>query len=108
MVAGVIIVLFGRSVRLYVERDSRLLRNVALIVSVAWFRWILEATANVIANAFNSVGQPIIGLGDPNFSTFFFTIIVGILIGIASVLLIFIVSRSTKDFFQKSDKNLTK
>jgi putative membrane protein len=107
MVAGAIIVLFGRSVRLYFERDSRLLRNVALIVSVAWFRWILEATANVIANAFNSVGQPI-GLGDPNFSTFFFTIVVGILIGIASVLLIFIVSRSTKDFFQKSDKNLTK
>jgi hypothetical protein len=108
MVAGVIIVLFGRSVRLYFERDSRLLRNVALIVSVAWFRWILEATANVIANAFNSVGQPIIGLSDPNFSTFIFTIIVGILIGIASVLLIFIVSRSTKDFFQKTDKNLTK
>jgi len=108
IVAGIIIVLFGRSVRLYFERDSRLLRNVALIVSVAWFRWILEATANVIANAFNSVGQPIIGLSDPNFSTFFFTIVVGILIGIASVLLIFIVSRSTKDFFQKSDKNLTK
>ncbi len=108
MVAGVIIVLFGRSVRIYFERDSRFLRNVALIVSVAWFRWILEATANVIANAFNSVGQPIIGLSDPNFSTFFFTIIVGILIGIASVLLIFIVSRSTKDFFQKSDKNLAK
>ncbi len=108
IIAGIIIVLFGRSVRLYFERDSRLLRNVALIVSVAWFRWILEATANVIANAFNSVGQPIIGLSDPNFSTFFFTIIVGILIGIASVLLIFIVSRSTKDFFQKSDKNLTK
>ena len=57
MVAGVIIVLFGRSVRLYFERDSRLLRNVALIVSVAWFRWILEATANVIVNAFNRLGS---------------------------------------------------
>jgi putative membrane protein len=108
MIAGIIIVLFGRSVRLYFERDSKFLRNVALIVSFAWFRWILEATANVIANAFNSVGQPIIGLSDPNFSTFIFTIIVGILIGIASVLLIFIVSRSTKDFFQKTEKNITK
>jgi putative membrane protein len=108
LVAGIIIVLFGRSVRLYFERDSRLLRNVALIVSVAWFRWILEATANVIANAFNSVGQPIIGLSDPNFSTFFFTIVVGILIGIASVLLVYIISRSTKDFFQRSDKNVAK
>ena len=52
LVAGLIIVLFGRSVRLYFERDSRLLRNVALIVTVAWFRWILEATANVIVQAF--------------------------------------------------------
>ena len=108
IVAGIIIVLFGRSVRLYFERDSRLLRNVALIVTVAWFRWILEATANVIANAFNSTGQPIIGFSDPYFSTFIFTIVVGILIGIASVLLIFIASRSTKDFFQKTDKSLAK
>ena len=42
LIVGIIIVLFGRSVRLYVERDSRLLRNIALIVSVAWFRWILK------------------------------------------------------------------
>lgn len=108
LIAGIIIVLIGRSVRLYFERDSRLLRNVALIVSVAWFRWILDATADVIYNAFNSVGQPIIGLSNPIFSNFFFTIVVGILIGIASVLLIFIVSRNTKDFFQKSDKTQIK
>ena len=59
---GLIIVLFGRSVRLYFERDSRLLRNVALIVTVAWFRWILEATANVIYSIYNSAGQSIVGL----------------------------------------------
>jgi hypothetical protein len=105
LVVGLIIVLFGRSVRLYVERDSKLLRNVALIVSVAWFRWILEATANVIYNPYNPGGQPIVGLNDQNFSMFVFTIVVGILIGIASVLLIFIISRSAKDFFQKPDKN---
>jgi putative membrane protein len=105
LVAGIIIVLFGRSVRLYFERDSKLLRNVALIVTVAWFRWILDATANVIYNPFNTGGGPIGSLNDPIFSNFIFTIIVGILIGIASVLLIFIVNRSAKDFFQKPDKN---
>ena len=105
LIVGLIIVLFGRSVRLYVERDSKLLRNVALIVSVAWFRWILEATANVIYNPYNPGGQPIVGLNDQNFSMFVFTIVVGILIGIASVLLIFIISRSAKGFFQKPDKN---
>src|SRR3990172_7378362 len=39
LVVGIIIVLVGRSVRLYVERDSKLLRNIALIVSVAWSRF---------------------------------------------------------------------
>ncbi len=102
LVVGLIIVLLGRSVRLYIERDSKLLRNVALIVSVAWFRWILDATANIIYNP-SSTGAPI-GLNDPFFSNFLFTIIVGILIGVASVLLIFIVNRSAKDFFQKPEK----
>src|ERR1035437_5202659 len=38
LVAGIIIVLLGRSAPLYVERDSRLLRNIVLIISVAWSR----------------------------------------------------------------------
>jgi putative membrane protein len=105
LVIGVIIVLFGRSLRLYFERDSRLLRNLALIGSVAWSRWILDGTANIIYNPYNTGGGPVVGLNDPIFSNFLFTIIVGILIGIASVLLIFIINRSTKDFFKKPDKN---
>ncbi len=108
LVVGLIIVLFGRSVRLYFERDPKLLRNVALIVTVAWCRWILEGTANIIYTAAYSTESTIIDMSNPVFSNFIFTIIVGILIGIASVLLIFIVSRSTKDFFQKSDKNQAK
>jgi len=102
LVVGISIVLFGRCLRLYFERDSRLLRNVALIVSVAWSRWILDATANIIYNPYSSTG---VGLNDPIFSSFLFTIIVGILIGIASVLLMIIVNRSTKDFFKKHDKD---
>jgi putative membrane protein len=102
LVVGLIIVLLGRSIRLYFERDSKLLRNIALIVSVAWSRWILDATANIIYNPYNA-GAPV-GLNDPFFSSFLYTIIVGILIGVASVLLIFIVNRSTKDFFQKPEK----
>jgi putative membrane protein len=105
LVVGIIIVLLGRSLRLYFERDSRLLRNVALIVTVAWFRWILDATANVIYNPLNPAGRPIVGFTDPIFSIFIYTIIVGILIGIASVLLILIVNRSAKGFFQKPDKS---
>ncbi len=105
LVAGIIIVLLGRSVRLYVERDSRLLRNVALIVSVAWSRWVLVGTANVIIHYYTD-NAAVVGLNDSIFSGFLFTIIVGILIGVASVLLIYVVNRSAKDFFKKREEKL--
>ena len=96
MVVGVGIVLFGRSMRLYFERDARLLRNVALVVSVAWSRWILNATADILI-------EPGFGFENEVFSTLVFTIVVGILIGIASVLLVIIIGRSTKGFFLESE-----
>jgi putative membrane protein len=94
LVVGISIVLSGRSVRLYFERDARLLRNVALVVSVCWFRWILDATADILID-------PALG-----FSNLVFAIIVGILIGIASVLLVIIVHRSAKNFFKKSETDV--
>jgi putative membrane protein len=101
MVVGITIVLFGRSIRLYFERDPRLLRNAALVVSVAWFRWILDATANILI-------KPGVGLDNPEFQALVFTIVVGILIGIASVLLVIIIHRSTKDFFRESEDDVNK
>jgi putative membrane protein len=103
LVAGVIIVLLGRSVRLYVERNSRLLRNVALIVTVAWSYWVLVGTASVIIH-YSEDKNPVVGLSDPTFQGFLFTIIVGILIGVASVLVIYIINRSAKDFFKKREE----
>jgi putative membrane protein len=99
MVVGIGIVLFGRSIRLYFERDPRLLRNVALVVSVAWFRWILNATADILI-------KPGVGFEEDVFSNLVFAIIVGILIGIASVLLVIIIHRSTKDFFRESEDDV--
>jgi putative membrane protein len=96
MVVGIGIVLFGRSIRLYFERDPRLLRNVALVVSIAWFRWILDATADILI-------APGVGFENEVFSALVFTIVVGILIGIASILLVIIIHRSTKDFFRESE-----
>jgi putative membrane protein len=103
LVAGLSIILLGRSIRLYFERDSRLLRNVALIVSVAWSYWVLEGTANVIIHYYKD-STAVVGLKDEIFSSFLFTIIVGILIGVASVLLIYIVNRSAKGFFKKREE----
>src|SRR3990172_7253189 len=94
LVVGIGIIMFGRSLRWYFERDSRILRNSALIVSVIWSRWILEATAKILIT-------PTIG-----YDTLVFDIVVGILIGIASVLIILIIHRSARGFFTKSKESV--
>ncbi len=94
MVVGICAVLFGRSLRWYFERDAKILRNAALIVSVVWTRWILIATSDILID-------PTLGYG-----TLVFNIIVGVLIGIASVLVIIIIHRSAKDFFVGSKEEV--
>ncbi len=94
MVVGICIVLFGRSIRLYFERDARILRNLVLIISIAWSRWILDGTADILIRP---------GIGYDNLV---YVVIVGILIAIASVLVTFIIHRSAKDFFQKSKEKV--
>ena len=90
VVVGICTLLFGRAIRLYFEHDVRVLRNATLIVSVAWSRFILDGTAYVLK-------QP----DKANYTNLITAIIVGILIGIASVLLIFIVHRRFRSFFRK-------
>jgi putative membrane protein len=94
LVVGIGTVLFGRSLLLYFERDPRILRNAALIVSVTWTRWILAATGDILIT-------PDLGYG-----TLVFNIIVGVLIGIASVLIIIIIHRSAKGFFKESNEEI--
>jgi hypothetical protein len=99
LIVGISIVLFGRSIRLYFERDIRLLRNAALIVSVVWSRWILNGTADILI-------APGTGFDNPIFSNLVFEIVVGILIGIASILVIIIIHRSAKGFFRESKEKV--
>jgi O-antigen/teichoic acid export membrane protein len=94
MIVGICAILFGRSIRWYFERDARILRNAALIVSVAWTRWILDATSNILINP------------DLGYNTLVFNIVVGVLIGIASVLIIVIIHRSAKTFFRESKEEV--
>jgi len=93
IVVGLATVLFGRAVRLYFDHDARVLRNAALIVSVVWCRWIFDGAAEVLIN------PPLDSLA---YANLVFSIIVGILIAIASVLVILIVHRQAKDFFATS------
>jgi H+/Cl- antiporter ClcA len=67
-------------------------------VEVAWSRWILLGMANLLQNPWP------MGFANTFFSDFIFAIVVGILIGVASILLITIIQRSSIDFFKKSEQ----
>lgn len=94
IVLGVCVVLLGRAIHWYFEHDIKLLRNAALIVSIVWSRWILEGTADVLITQGMNYGKLI------------FSVIVGILIGIASVLVVFVIHRSARGFFKKTEEQV--
>jgi hypothetical protein len=96
LVVGICVVLFGRVILWYFERDIKLLRNVALIITVAWSRWILEGTADVL----------ILPQDQGALGKLIFSVIVGILIGIASVLVVLVIHRSAKGFFAKTKEQV--
>jgi putative membrane protein len=94
MVIGIGTILLGRSIRLYFKRDMRVLRNAALIVSVVWSRWILDGAADILINP------------ERGYENLVFAIVVGILIAIASVLVVYIIHISAKGFFTKTKEKV--
>ena len=87
LIVGVCVVLLGRAIRWYLERDARLLRNAALIVTIAWSRQILDGTA--------------LALTGGDYERLIFAVVVGVLIGVASILVVIVIHRSAKGFFRK-------
>jgi len=92
VVVGNIVALLGRAIRWYMERDARLLRNAVLIVIVGWSQQILIATSELLVTQGIGYGRVI------------FSIVVGVMIGIASVLVIFAVHRAKRGFFAETDE----
>jgi putative membrane protein len=88
IIVGVCTALTGRAIRWYFERDSRLLRNAALIVLIGWTRQILDTASGILIN-------PKVG-----YEALIFSIVIGILIGIASLLVILVIHRSARGFFK--------
>jgi len=100
-IVGTILVLIGRSLMLYFERDTRLLRTIALIAEVAWVAIILDCAANVLQQP-----RPIeIGFQNSYFLHFIWSIGIGILIWVAAILLFSIVNTSSKKFFKKQEED---
>lgn len=92
IVVGFCVPFLGRAIRWYIERDARLLRNAVLIVIVGWSQQIVIATSELLIT-------PEVGYGRVIFS-----IAVGILLGIASVLIVFGVHRSKRGFFTETEE----
>ncbi len=88
IIVGVCTALTGRAIRWYFEKDARLLRNAALIVLIGWTRQILDAASGILIN-------PKVG-----YEALIFSIVIGILIGIASLLVILVIHRSARGFFK--------
>ena len=93
IVIGVCVALLGRGIRWYLEHDVRLLRNGALVVTVAWSRQIFMSASDLL-------------LGTSGPERVVLAIIIGILIGIASVLVVFVFHRRAKRFFGEADKQV--
>lgn len=90
IVIGICVTLSGRAIRWYLERDSRMLRNCALIVTVGWSRQIFESAAELL-------------IGNTGSERLILAVVVGVLIGVASVLITFLVHRRTKAFFREKE-----
>jgi putative membrane protein len=94
IIVGICVALSGRAVRWYMEHDARLLRNAALIFSMAWSRQILDGTSDVLV-------RPELG-----YEKLIFSIVVGVLIGIASVLVVFVIHRKKVVFFGETEADV--
>ena len=88
IVIGVCVTLSGRAIRWYLERDARLLRNCALIVTIGWSRQIFVSASDLLIG--NSGSERVV-----------LAVIIGILIGIASVLITFVLHRRARAFFRE-------
>ncbi len=101
-IVGIILVLIGRSLMLYFERDPKLLRTIALIAEVAWSTMILNCVANLLLQP-----RPMeIWYRNEFFLAFIWSIGIGILIWVASILLFAIINMSSKSFFKKQEKDV--
>lgn len=95
---GVCVWLSGRATRWYFERDPRLLRTVVIVVVVAWSSQIFIESSQILIRPLEEFG----------WQKLVFSIVIGILLAIAAMLVIFVIRRQYGDFFQESGEQLEK
>jgi putative membrane protein len=93
-VVGIFIALFGRAVHWLIEHDSRLLRTVDIMVVVAWSYQIFYQASKILI--------------DPAlpYETLVFSIAVGIILAVASVIITSLLHRLYPGFFRVKEKQV--
>lgn len=93
IVVGICVILSGRAVRWYLERDPRLLRTFVIVVVIAWSSRIFEEASYVLINPSELLPAGLV-----------FAIVIGILLAVASILVAFIIHRRYADFFRGKEE----
>jgi len=94
IVVGVSIVLLGRAIHWFFEHDSRLLRTVDIMVVVAWSSQIFYQASQILI-------EPALP-----YDALVFSIIVGIVLAVASVLSTSLLHRQYSGFFREKGKKV--
>ena len=88
---GISVLLSGRAIRWFFEHDSRLLRTAVIVVTVAWSWQIFYEASQILKT-------PTL-----TYDTLVYTIVVGIFLTLASVLITTIIHRKYAEFFREKD-----
>jgi predicted membrane-bound spermidine synthase len=86
---GVCVLLSGRAIKWYFERDPRLLRTVVITAVVAWSSQIAQQAAQILITPTSSYAGLVAST------------VIGILVGISSLLVAFLVHRRYASFFKQ-------
>jgi len=93
IIIGICVLLTGRTIRWFLERDPRLWRSIVFIVVTAWSRQILYETSWILKDPTRPYGALVAA------------IIVGILLAVASALTVFLLNKKYAYVFkEKEDK----
>jgi len=94
IVIGVCVLLSGRVIRWFFERDPRLLRTIAIVVAVAWSRQVFYEASQILI-------RPALA-----YDKLVFAIVVGILLTVASVLVTSLLHRKYTKFFREKEETV--
>ena len=89
IVIGICVVLSGRAIKWYFERDARLLRTVVIIAVSAWSSQIALQASLILINPSSEYAGLVV------------SIVVGILVGLSSLLAAFLIHRRYISFFKE-------